>query len=122
MRAPWLPTLAVTGLVLLVFPGCSPRAESASAKEGTGAGAAATTSGVTSAPVAQMAKFDYGTQQEAQPGQLLWHNAATGAPAATPEYACNTDHVVAIDSTASFQSEEAGKCPDGHAYYKFTWQ
>jgi hypothetical protein len=111
-------------LLILPLTACSPtRTDSASTGAdavGAGAGAPVVT-GVTSTPVAQVAKFDFGTQHSAQGGQLQWSHAASGVPEATPEYACSGELTVAIDSTEGFQTEPAGTCPDGKPFYKFTW-
>lgn len=109
-------------LSVLAMAACTPKPDAAGgegAAAGTGAGVP--TAGVTATPVAQVAKFDYGTQPQSQGGQLLWQNASVGVPSATPEYACSTEHTVSIDSSVSFKSEPAGKCPDGRDFYKLSW-
>lgn len=114
--------LAVACLLTLMITACAPKADSAGgAESGSGAGVPAEAAGITATPMPPMAKFDYGTQHSVQGGQLQWTNAATGAPAATAEYACSTEHAVAIDSAAAFKAEPAGSCPDGKQFYKFSW-
>ena len=118
-----MPTIRfpLAALAVLAMAACTPKPDAAAGEADAGSGAGVPATGVTATPMPQVAKFDYGTQQQAQGGQLLWQNASVGVPAATPEYACSTEHTVAIDSSASFKSEAAGKCPDGRDFYKFSW-
>lgn len=119
MDTPSLRTLALC--LCSLSAACAPKGERAEADKGSGAGVPADAAGVTATPVAQVAKVDYGTQHSTQGGQLLWTNAATGVPAATAEYACSTEHTVAIDAAPNFTAEPAGSCPDGKQFYKYTW-
>ena len=118
MRTQRRTTILLGGLLSLAVAACSPSRPDAASS--TAAAAGGVGAGVTSTPVQQVAKFDYGTQYSAQTGQLQWSNAATGVPMATAEYACG-GQTVAIDSTAGFHAEQAGSCPDGKPFYKYTW-
>jgi hypothetical protein len=115
-------TILLNGLLTLAIASCKPSAPDAAGGDagGTGAGVPAS-AGVTATPMAQVAKFDYGTQHTASGGVLQWSNTAIGVPEATPEYACSAEHTVAVDSTAEFKAEQAGTCPDGKPFYRYTW-
>jgi len=116
--------ILLNGLFVLGIAACSPSRTDTGSSDAAAVGAGAVvpaSAGVTATPVQQVAKFDFGTQHSAQGGQLQWSHAATGVPTATPEYACDGALAVAIDSTAEFQAEVAGTCPDGKPFYKFTW-
>jgi len=115
-------TILFSGLFTLVVAACKPGAPDAAGGGEAGSGAGVpVTAGVTATPVAQVAKFDYGTQHSAQGGQIQWSNSGAGVPSDSPEYACSATQTVAIDATPGFQAEQAGTCPDGKPFYKFTW-